>query len=333
MGGHACSCPQCGHEGRHFNSCRDRHCPQCQSLDQVRWFEERQDVLLPVGHHHVVLTLPSQLRALTQQQPEVMLGILCEAAQRSLIAITREHLGGTVGVTAVLHTWTRDLLYHPHLHCVVTAGAWTGTRWVHRKKWLVPGRQLAAAFRGRFLALLEKRREQVGLDEEAYRILVRTLPPKREWVVFCQPPMSDLPGLVRYLANYTHRVAISDHRLLAFDGRYVTFRGTQGKRCRLPAAEFARRFLMHVLPPGFRKIRHWGLYAPGRAKEQREASRAALLAEPAIATREQRRHRREREDESWQALLRDVAGADPSCCPNCGGPLIFTRIFPARGPP
>lgn len=328
LGGHACSCPACGHEQAHFNSCRNRHCPQCQAIDQLRWFEQRQGVLLPVGHHHVVFTLPAQLRALSREHPTVLFDVLFEAARHALDVTTAEHLGGKVGVTALLHTWTRELLFHPHVHCIVTAGAWNGERWVHRKRWLVPGRQLAAAFRGRCLHLLHRRWQELGLDEEAWDTLLRALPPKRRWVVFCEPPLTDRPALVRYLANYTHRIAISDHRLLhAADGR-VTFRGTAGRTCTLDEQEFARRFLMHVLPTGFRKIRHYGLYAPGVAKTAREAARAALLAEPAIGAAVARREQRQRSDEAWAALLSDQP-TDRSRCPRCGGSLTTRLLLPA----
>lgn len=333
LGGHMHRCVRCGDRGIPvYNPCRNRHCPNCQALDQARWVEDRQEVILPVGHFHVVFTLPSELRTLAGSHPAIVYDTLFLAVRDALVGTGRAELHGDLGITAVLHTWTRNLLFHPHIHCIVAAGAWTEGGWVHRKGWLLPVRLLKAAFRAHFLLTLGKRRAELGLeDSRAWRRLMKDLPPGKKWVVFTQAPMSDSVAVVKYLGNYTHRVGISDWRLREWDGRRVTFVGTRDERVRLAAVEFADRFLLHVLPTRFRKIRHYGLYAPGAKKKDREAARAALMAEPAIAQAQHPRNRIQAIEEAWDDLLLRLTGHDAMACPRCGRRMLRTAI--PRAPP
>lgn len=337
LGGHVHRCPNCAYEKPQYNSCRNRHCPNCQALDQARWVEAREEVLLPVGHHHVVFTVPSELRPVAMSRPSLTFELLMQAVREALAIVIREHVGGEAGITAILHTWTRSLQFHPHVHCIVTAGAWTGERWVHRRGWLVPIAQLKAVFRGRILASLEQQREKLGLaDDKAWRKLVRSLPKARRWVVHIEPPMSDVVAVVKYLGQYTHRIAISDWRLRAIEGGNVTFVGTHDEEVTLSHDEFTRRFMQHVLPAGFHKIRHYGLYAPGRKVTARNKARDALLQEPAIARRVRKRAISLTEVEPWNELLERLTGIDAMACPQCGARMVrleLPRKPSARGPP
>lgn len=325
-------CSRCTYSKPQYNSCRNRHCPNCQSIDQARWVEAREQVLLPVGHHHVVFTLPSQLRPLAMAYPTIVFSILFEAVREALSLTIREHTGGETGITAVLHTWTRSLLFHPHIHCIIAAGAWTLMGWTHRKNWLVPSNHLKAVFRGRLLDGLEKHRAELGLtDERAWWKLIKSLPRPKKWVVFMEAPMSEVAAVVKYLGQYTHRVAISDYRIRSFEDGDVTFIGTHNEEVTLSAEEFTGRFIQHVLPTGFRKIRHYGLYAPGNKSKLREEVRTALLAEPAIAAAVRRKDRWHAQDEAWTDLLLRLTGIDVMKCPRCGSPLL--RELLPRGPP
>lgn len=332
LGGHVHKCSSCTYSKPQYNSCRNRHCPNCQSMDQARWVEAREEVLLPVGHHHVVFTLPSQLRTLAMCHPTIVFSILFEAVREALTLTIREHMDGESGITAVLHTWTRNLLFHPHIHCIVAAGAWTMMGWTHRTKWLVPAAHLKAVFRGRILAGLEKHRAELGLVEDrVWWKLMKSLPKAKKWVVYLKAPMSEVAAVVKYLGQYTHRVAISDWRILAFQHGKVTFTGTNDEEVELSAAEFTGRFMQHVLPKGFRKIRHYGLYAPGNKSKLREEVRTALLSEPVIAAAVRRKDRWRAQDEAWTDLLLRLTGVDAMKCPRCGDRLI--RVPIPRGPP
>jgi hypothetical protein len=281
LGGHVEECDQCAHRLIAYNSCRNRHCPKCQSKARDRWLAERAKELLPVPYCHVVFTIPEQLAPLALQNQRVCYALLFRAVSETLqqIAADSRHLGAKIGVLAVLHTWSQSLMHHPHIHCVVPAGGLSpdGSRWIAcRPKFFLPVRVLSRMFRGKLLALLREAFAEGKL--EFFGQLADLAEPARfdawlrqckktEWVVYAKPPFGGPEHVLKYLARYTHRVAISSNRLLSLDNGRVTFRwrdsrhGNRTKSMTLDAVEFIRRFLMHILPSKFVKIRHFGFLA------------------------------------------------------------------------
>ena len=281
LGGHLDACPKCGHQAISYNSCRNRHCPKCQSTARDQWLAERAKELLPVPYCHVVFTIPEQLAPLALQNQRVCYSLLFRAVSETLqqIAADPRHLGAKIGFLAVLHTWSQNLLHHPHVHCVVPAGGLSpdGSRWIPcRPKFFLPVRVLSRLFRGKLLALLRQAFAEGTL--EFFGQLADLAEPARfhawlrkskktEWVVYAKPPFGGPEYVLKYLARYTHRVAITSSRLLSLDNGRVTFRwrdsrhGNQTKSMTLDAVEFIRRFLLHILPSGFMKIRHFGFLA------------------------------------------------------------------------
>lgn len=336
LGGRLYVCDGCGVALPLYNSCRNRHCPACQALDQARWIAAREARVLPVGHHHVVFTLPAELRPLARRHAKAIYALLFEAASKTLELLARETLGAQLGVTAVLHTWTRELLFHPHVHCVVSAGGLSldGARWVPRERFLFPAARMKAVFRGRILAGLERLRAEgrIALDDGAWRSLLRSLPKRRKWVVYVEAPFGRSTHVIRYLGRYTHRIAISDARLLSIDARGVTFRTRGDDRTTLPPEEFLRRFLMHVLPRGFHKIRHFGLYG-GQAVNGRLALARTLLGD-GDGGGDQVDDATDGEDlDGWASLLEQLTGESPLVCPVCErGRLIVQPLPIARAP-
>lgn len=296
LGGHLEQCDGCGHQRLSYNSCRDRHCPKCQNTARAAWLTARLERLLPVPYFHVVFTIPDALNPLGLRNKKVLYDILFAAASQTLrtIAGDERHLGAQIGFTAVLHTWGQNLLFHPHLHCVVTGGGLSldGTRWVAgRERYLVPVQVLAKLFRGKFLAALERAYRDGTLalagstaalaDPVAWRRFRDRLYHKR-WIVYAKPPFGGPEHVFRYLGRYTHRIAISNHRIVDIAGGRVTFSwkdyadGGKTKRMTLDAVEFLRRFLLHVLPHGFVRIRHYGLCASRNVNGKLETARHLL---------------------------------------------------------
>ena len=288
LGGHVQGCDHCGELKISYNSCRNRHCPKCQGSQTAQWLEAQQPHLLPVPYFHVVFTLPQLLAPLALQNPRVVYGLLFQAASRTLleVAANPRHLGGQIGFLAVLHTWGQNLHHHPHIHCVVPAGglAPDGSRWVSSSPhFFLPVRVLSRLFRGKFLALLleafddgrlrfhgrieriAKRAAFLGLMSEAR---------STEWVVYAKAPFGGAETVLKYLARYTHTVAISNHRLESIDEGRVSFRykdyarGRRLRTLRLDAPEFIRRFLLHALPKGFVRIRRYGLMANAQREQK-----------------------------------------------------------------
>ncbi len=338
LGGHLYVCDTCGVEIPLYNSCRNRHCPACQALDQARWIAAREERILPVGHHHVVFTLPAELRPLARRAPREIYALLFEAASKTLEILARETLGAQLGVTMVLHTWTRELLFHPHVHCVVTAGGLSldGKSWIPRERFLFPSARMKAVFRGRILKGLERLRaeEHISLDDAAWRALLRNLPKMQKWVVYVEAPFGRSTHVIRYLGRYTHRVAISDARLVSLDARGVTFRTRDDDRTTLPPEEFIRRFLLHVLPSGFHKIRHFGLYA-GQTVHGRLAIARTLLGEGDGGDPDDALDGEADPDDAgdWASLLEQLTGESPLVCPVCKqGRLVLHPIPIARSP-
>jgi len=303
LGGHLEHCDGCPHEVIAYNSCRNRSCPKCQSTARDRWLAERAKELLPVPYCHVVLTLPESLAMVVLQNAQLVYGLLFRAASQTLLEIAADprHLGAKIGFLAVLHTWNQQLLHHPHLHCVVPAGglAPDGSRWIRcRPKFFLPVKVLSRLFRGKFLALL---RDAFARGKLQFHGALRPLrEPARfhaflrplqdtEWVVYAKPPFGGPEYVLKYLARYTHRVAISNGRLLCLENGQVTFQwrdskdNNQIKAMTLDAVEFIRRFLLHILPSGFVKIRHFGLLSNRRRAAALNNCRA-LLPQPVAPT-------------------------------------------------
>jgi hypothetical protein len=340
LGGHVEACDQCGHRRIAYNSCRNRHCPKCQAAARARWLDERAAELLPVEYFHVVFTLPDDLNPVALQNPRVVYGTLFRAAAETLqpIAADPKHLGAEIGFLAVLPTWGQNLHLHPHVHCVVPGGGLTlaGDRWVGcRPGFFLPVKVLSRLFRGKFLAHLEEafRHGQLAFHGQqahlaaldAFLRLTGGLR-RREWVVYAKPPLGGPEQVLKYLARYTHRVAIANHRLLKVEDGRVFFtwkdyaRENQVKTMALPAVEFIRRFLLHVLPSGFRRIRHYGLLANRHREEKLERCRQFLQVEAL----------RSQADQPATSPGRPVEPAVPSWerCPACPhGRMIWVEEF------
>ena len=346
LGGHTETCDVCGATRIAYNSCRNRHCPKCQTLAKERWLAARQAELLPVEYFHVVFTLPHTLNALAQGNPRVLYALLFQAARETLATFGDDprHLGGEVGGLALLHTWGQTLEQHCHLHCLVLGGALArdGSRWLPAKPgFLFPVRALARVFRGKYLAGLQRAFARQALrfagsvaglaDPAAFAALVATCR-ATDWVVYAKPPFAGPAQVLEYLGRYTHRVAISNDRLVSVEAGQVRFRwkdsahGDRIKTMSLPAAEFLRRFLLHVLPDGFVRIRHFGLCA-NRTRTAKLARCRALLGQAPPPP--------PGPPESVAALLHRLTGVDLTRCPVCGvGRLRVTgHIGPLRHRP
>jgi len=273
LGGHIHQCDQCEYREIAYNSCRDRHCPKCQGSNQLRWVEAQQRHLLPIEYHHVVFTVPDTIHGLFRANPRLCYGLLFAAVAETLHDVARnpKNLGATIGFSCVLHTWTQTLLFHPHIHCIVTGGGLDpdGQRWIAaRSGFLFPVRILARLFRAKLLHRLQSSLEDGKLTSAEVDPHARLREAARkDWVVYSKPPFAGPEQVLRYLGRYTHRVAISNNRLAALNHDRVTFRwrdSARGNRKRLmtlDVAEFLRRFLLHVLPTGLMRIRHYGLLA------------------------------------------------------------------------
>jgi hypothetical protein len=304
LGGHVLHCDACGTTEIAYNSCRNRHCPKCQASAARRWLEARQADLLPVDYYHVVFTLPAPVAALAYHNKSALYGLLFDVAAETLrtIAADPRHLGARIGATLVLHTWGSALTHHPHVHGIVPGGGLSpdGTRWVACKSgFFLPVRVLSRLFRRRFLEELEQiyRAGRLRLfgecaalsDEHAFAEWLASLR-KSEWVVYAKRPFAGPAAVLGYLSRYTHRVAIANSRLVSMDEDGVTFRWkdyrakgrTRHKVMTLDAAEFMRRFLLHVLPAGFHRIRHYGMLANTERKESLARARALLQVMPAV---------------------------------------------------
>lgn len=350
LGGHLYRCEECGSEISVYNSCRNRHCPKCQSLDKERWLEKRRNELLPVPYFHVVFTLPEELNVLVLGNPEVIYDLLFASVSQTLleIAADRKHLGARLGILAILHTWGQTLVLHPHVHCIVPGGgpSLDGERWMAAsERFFLPVRVLAPVFRGKFLAGLKQLSQEgrLSLTGEAEKLrdpfeLLNLLDRlhKKSWWVYSKPPFGGPETVLQYLARYTHRVALSNHRLVGLADGKVTFTykdySQDGRRreMTLPVEEFIRRFLLHILPHRFVRIRYYGLFANRHRDRQLERCRALLGAAPPAAASESE------EREAWESVYQRVTGKDPALCAHCGnGHLCQVRKLPAlaRRPP
>ena len=331
LGGHLYRCADCAQALLHYNSCRNRHCPTCQRSGSARWVQQQATSLLPVPYFHVVFTVPQQLHGLALANKSCFYASMMAAVGQTLLELgaNPRRLGGTMGFIAVLHTWGQNLMFHPHVHCVVPAGALdVGTgRWKRAPAgYLFPVAVLSALFKGKLLAALEQAAAEgrlcAGPDTRAAIARARAI----DWVVYAKPPFAGPQAVLKYLSRYTHRVAISNSRLLAMDQRGVTFRwkdyadaGTHKTMCLQPA-EFIRRFLLHVVPRSFVRIRHYGFLSNRGRKQLLPLCRAAiqagaLLAEPlhdAVAIRPALKHQ--------------------PCCPRCHcSRMLLAEHIPKKG--
>lgn len=323
LGGHVDFCRDCGTLTPSYNSCRNRHCPKCQGLEQAEWIDARQARTLPVHHFHVVFTLPAELRSVAKANEEVVYSILFREAARTLLDLGEDRFGAVLGVTEVLHTWTRALTYHPHVHCIVTGGGLSmdGKRWISTsKKYLLPFKVLSRLFRGKFLAALKQAHaagELVGIAAPELAVLIAKLYAK-EWVAYAKRPFGSVERVFEYLGRYTHRVGISNQRLLGLDDDGVHFLTKDGKSLTLTPDEFIRRFLQHVLPPGFVKIRHYGLLAPANVNTKLQAA-LRLLSPPDLPPLVESTVETPPEPMTWEERLLALTGIDVRVCRHCGG--------------
>jgi hypothetical protein len=338
LGGYADVCEKCGHVEVGYHSCRNRHCPNCQSLEQARWIERRMDRMLPTHSFHVVFTLPSELRPLAFANRALFFEWLFAAAAESLLELGRDpkRLGAELGVTSVLHTWTRDLRFHPHVHCIVTGGGLSldGERWVGaRPDFLFHVRVLGVLFCGKFMDRLQQAHDAgtLGFHGKAAHLAAPVAFAKLRkklynlrWVVYAKKPFGSVDHAVRYLGRYTHRVGISNQRLVAIGANTVTFRTRGHNVVTLSAHEFLHRFLLHVRPPGFVKIRHHGLFAPGNVSTKLAAARRLLDRARPNADRPSR----SRPATTFTELLLKLTGLDVTRCRRCGGSVTRGPLWP-----
>jgi hypothetical protein len=327
LGGHLDSCSRCDLQAISYNSCRNRHCPKCQAQARQRWLARREQDLLPVPYFHVVFTLPHALNPLCQRHPRLLYDLLFRATAETMLEVAADprHLGARIGFLSILHTWGQNLRLHPHLHCVIPAGGFDQgySRWVHpRYAFFLPVKVLSRVFRGKYLALLQQslRQRRVQYPSTLMRALY-----KSDWVVYAKPAFGDPVRVLRYLGRYTHRVAISNQRLLSFDGHHVRFRwkdyahGNKQRIMTLTASEFLRRFCQHVLPRGFVRIRHFGYLANARRAALITLARQLLACPPSLSS-----HHTNSSTAVWR-------------CPRCGanmniGPNLTAQQLAFRCP-
>ncbi|HTX54818.1 MAG TPA: IS91 family transposase [Candidatus Baltobacteraceae bacterium] len=336
LGSHLYRCQQCAAEVVLHDSCLNRHCPSCQGPAQIRWVEQRKQRLLATHYFHLVFTLPAQLRPLAQRCPRQLFNLLFAAAAHTLLDLARDpnRLGATLGFSLVLHTWKRDLNFHPHVHGIVSGGGFDAhaNRWVAAAPhYLFPGKVLSALFRGKFLSGLIDLYQtgtlaDAGLDQPAFRQLITTLR-TLDWLVYAKQPFGGPEQIVRYLGLYTHRVAISNARLLDVRDDLITFRTRGAGTCSIAPHEFIRRFLLHVLPDRFVKIRHYGLLAPANVNTQLKRAQHLLAAQlPATDTTDA--------SPSHHPTADPQPSTDDSRprCPYCGARALIRLAATARRP-
>jgi len=349
LGGHLQKCDDCGHQRIQYNSCRNRHCPKCQAMARAAWLEKRESELLPVPYFHVVFTLPHELGPLALQNKRVIYGLLFRVAAQTLLEVGADpkHLGAKIGCLMVLHTWGQNLMHHPHVHAIVTGGGLSAdsSRWIHgkqskrRKPFFAPGKVLSRVFRGKFIDSLKQafrsgklgffgRLKSLGDEAVFEQLLDKSV--RHDWVVYAKRPFSSPACVLKYLARYTHRVAISNRRLVGLQNGRVSFRykdysdDQQSKVLSLSGSEFIRRFLMHTLPSGFVRIRYYGFLANRYRNERLEQCRRLLgvtsEATPVI-------------EETQTPLENSDPPSSPKTCPACGGEsLAIIDVVPPTEP-
>jgi Putative transposase/Transposase zinc-binding domain len=337
LGGHLKKCDTCGFEHPTYNSCRNRHCPKCQSLAKVKWLQKQTAELLPVGYFHLVFTLPHELNRLILANKKILLALLFKAVSETLLEFGHTRFKGTLGIIAVLHTWDQMIKDHFHLHCLIPAGvlSFDQSRWMAaRKNFLFPVTALSIVFRGKFLDLLKEASEQGKLKSLAQTASAESVKIKRlrkkNWVVYAKKPLGSPQTVLDYLGRYTHRVALSNDRILKVENGEVllSYRdrkdGDRKKTLPLEAEEFIRRFLLHVLPQRFMRIRHFGFLANRSKKQALTQCRKLLGLGPILP---------QSPNQSVKDLLLKITGIDLSRCPCChNGTMIVIGELPPLPP-
>jgi len=345
LGGHVDVCDTCGAIRISYNSCRNRHCPKCQFIRKEKWLEARKEDLLPIQYFHVVFTIPEEINPLALRNQRVIYTILFRSVSETLIELGKDpkHLGVQIGFISILHTWGQNLMDHPHIHCIVTGGGLSldNNRWLScRNGFFISVKVMSRLFRGKFLSYLKKSYDSKKLnfhgdicqlqDSKAFREFLKDLY-RQEWVVYCKPPFKGPEGVLRYLGRYTHRVAIANHRIIKMEDSRVSFLwcdysdGNRNKTMTLNVFEFIRRFLLHVLPDRFVKIRYYGLL--GNRNRRAMLSQCCKLL-GVITTRMANKDT----SETWQEFLLGVCGIDLMKCPFCEKGRMFRRgiVLPER---
>ena len=351
LGGHLDVCEAgCGYQAVFYNSCRNRHCPKCQGVSRARWLAGRMDRILPTHYFHVVLTLPSELGPLALRNKRVIYNLLFQAGSRAMLELTEgyERLKAKVGFTAVLHTWSQDLLLHPHLHLVVTGGGLDADlgKWITaQRSFLVPVKALSKVLRGKFLEMLEQQYDQGNLrfsgsiqdmaDEAAFKKLIKKLR-RKKWVAYSKSPFKGAEQVYSYLSQYTHRVAIANGRLVSMEHGKIIFKARDNENpgkhrlVSLDAPEFIRRFLQHLLPKGFVRIRHYGLMAPKNVNT-RLALAKKLINQARGEDADQTKDTTPDEPAApkhWRQILMELTGIDLRTCPKCKKGSLIRKPLP-----
>jgi len=341
LGGHKEVCDSCGHTRISYNSCRNRHCPKCQALAKERWIENQKGNLLDIGYFHVVFTIPDTLNSVAYQNQKVVYALFFKAVAETLteLASDKKFLGAKIGFSSVLHTWGQNLMHHPHIHCIVPGGGLSSSgKWVNsRKKFFIPVKVLSRKIRGKFLYHLKQLYYQNKLEfhgslihltnGKEFETLLSSLYDK-EWVVYCKPPFRNAACVVEYLGRYTHRVAISNRRIIDIENDSVSFKwrdyrdNSKHKVMTLSVEEFIRRFLIHILPSGFMKIRHYGLL--GNRNKKTKLKICKHLTNTPLLTREKA---------TTLQLIQKLTGVDLSKCPKCGSDKPKRFITFSKSPP
>jgi hypothetical protein len=328
LGGHKDRCDECGHIRISYNSCRNRHCPKCQNTQREAWIEKRKQDLLPVPYFHVVFTLPDKLNGLFLHDAPGMYNLLFRSVWQTMAQFSWTKLHAETGMIAILHTWGQNLSLHPHLHCIVPAGGidvkgqWKQVKISKKgKAFLFRVENLSEVFRGKFIDELQKYHH---LEKPFIQDLYRT-----SWVVYAKEPFGGPEKVVEYLGRYTHKTAISNHRILSIDEtgvrfKYRDYRDNKQKQMPLSGTEFLRRFCLHILPKGFVRIRHFGLLAAKNRSQLRQLQISHGMKVPL-----------KRDKKDWKQICREHLGYDPDLCPHCkkGKMVTIERFYQVRGPP
>ena len=329
LGCHVDDCNECGHKKISYNSCKNRHCPKCQSFKKEEWVEARKCELINVTYFHVVFTLPSILNTIIYQNQEVLYALFfkCVAETLKELAYDKKYLGAQIGITSVLHTWGQTLVYHPHIHCIVPGGGLSPSGIEFRrskKKFFIPVKVLSRKFRGKFLYYLKEeiKANTIKIDSDInFKDLKKSLY-KKEWVVYCKKPFKESAHVIEYLSKYVHRVAISNNRIIDYTDKKVTFKwrdyrdSNKEKVMTLDVNEFIRRFLLHVLPKAFTKIRYYGIL--GNRNKKSKLLKCQILTKAKYS----------RLKLSKRELLAKILGKDVYCCEKCGSEKVNRYFIP-----
>ena len=321
IGAHKYVCDECGHEEIAYNSCRNRHCPNCQTGKKLKWIEARKEEVLNIKYYHIVFTIPSELYGIAIQNQEKIYKIMFKASAETLqeLAKDEKYLGGEIGFFSILHTWGQNLMYHPHVHLVVTGGGLTEIgKWVEKEEdFFIPVKVMSRVFRGKFLSYMKREKidfygKQKYLNNPViYNDFIQSLYNK-EWIAYCKEPFKNAECVIQYLGRYTHRVAISNERILKIEGEEVTFKwrdyrdNNKMKEMTVNVQEFIRRFLLHILPPHFMKIRYYGIL--GNRNKKKKLLKCKILTRTKIYIKKQL---------PTLELLKQTLGKDFNLCPQC----------------